>query len=246
MSSTGKRRALALAYGAMCHGSFLIAVALMAVGLFTGMRSGVGPFTGIWAVLANGFLVAQFPIAHSLLLTKRGMKSIGALAPAELRRSLAPTTYALIAALQIAATFGFWSPSNVVLWQPTGLAHDVHLAAFIAAWIFLAKALFDAGLGLQTGWIGWTSAWQGRSPRYPSLPQTGLFARCRQPIYLGFALVLWTGPAWTPDHLAIAIAWGTYCAVGPLHKERRFAAIYSEDFEAYRRRVPYLIPRLFS
>ncbi len=245
--STGERhRALALVYGLACHGLFVFAVALMAMGLLKGMERSIGPFDGAAAAVVNGVLLIQFPLVHSALLTRRGRKVLGALAPADLRSSLSPTTYALVAALQIGLTFGLWSPSGIVLWRPAGIVETIHIGAFAAAWIFLAKALFDAGLGLQTGWIGWTAAWRGRRPRYPDLPETGLFKHCRQPIYLGFALVLWTGPVWTLDHLAIAIAWGAYCAIGPLYKERRFAAIYGTNFEAYRRRVPYLIPRLFS
>ena len=246
MNPSLRRRALALVYGALCHGLFLFAVTLMAANLWSGMGYGVGPFHGGVAWIANTLLLLQFPLLHSYLLTRSGRRVMGRLAPAQHRGALAPTTYALLAALQIATTFGLWSPSGVVLWEPTGLALALHRAAFVGAWLFLGKALFDAGLGLQTGWIGWSAVWKERSPRYPALPVTGLFRRCRQPIYLGFALVLWTGPAWTPDHLAIAILWGAYCVVGPLHKERRFAALYGKDFEAYRREVPYLVPRLHS
>jgi protein-S-isoprenylcysteine O-methyltransferase Ste14 len=94
--------------------------------------------------------------------------------------------------------------------------------------------------------MGWTAAWRGHPPRCPGLPRAGLFARCRQPNYLGFALVLWTTPAWTPDRVAVALAWTAYCIVGPIHKERRFAATFGREFEEYRRRTPYLVPRIFS
>ena len=69
------------------------------------------------------------------------------------------------------------------------------------------------------------------------------FAACRQPIYLGFALTLWTGPVWTPDRLVLALPWTLYCLVGPLWKERRFAALHGDRFDAYRQRVPYIVPR---
>ena len=246
MKSTLSRRLVAVVYGLACHGLFLVAVSLMILGLMSGMGIGVGKLTGTAAVVANGLLLLQFPVIHSLLLTRRGRQTLAHLAPREHGRTLTPTTYAGLAALQIGTTFFLWSPSGIVWWEPTGVAYGLHLAAFVGAWLFLGKALLDAGLGLQTGWIGWIAVWLGRAPRYPGLPQAGLFARCRQPIYLGFALVLWTGPSWTPDHLAIATVWSLYCAVGPLHKERRFAAHYGRDFEAYRQRVPYILPRLHS
>ena len=245
MSAPVRQRLLALGCGAACHGAFLAAIATMARGLLTGMATGWGSLHGAAAVAADGLLLLQFPILHSLLLTRRGTRVLGALGPAGVGRTLASTTYVLLASLQVGATFLWWSPSGIVLWRPTGPLLGAHLLAFAASWAFLARALCDAGLGLQTGWLGWTAVWRGSTPRYPDLPRGGLFARCRQPIYLGFALVLWTAPVWTPDRLAIAIAWGLYCAVGPLHKERRFATLYGRDFEDYRRRVPYLVPRLF-
>ena len=39
------------------------------------------------------------------------------------------------------------------------------------AWLFLGKALLDGGLGLQTGWIGWSAVWRGRRLQFPPLAQ---------------------------------------------------------------------------
>jgi len=241
-----RRRILAVLYGVACHGTFLLAVGLMVRGLLTGMASGIGRLSGAPALVSNALLIAQFPLLHSFLLTRRGRGGLARLAPSGLGQTLGPTTFALVAAVQLIATFLLWSPSGVLLWQPTGTVKLLHGAAFVGAWVFLGKALYDAGIGLQTGWIGWIAAWRGERPAYPGLPETGLFARCRQPIYLGFGLTLWTAPVWTLDHLAVALVWGAYCVVGPLLKERRFASIYGKDFAAYRQRVPYLVPRLFS
>ena len=74
------------------------------------------------------------------------------------------------------------------------------------------------------------------------MPTTGLFRIVRQPIYVAFALTLWTVPVWTPDQLALAISLTIYCLAAPLLKERRFAARYGERFHHYRNRVPYALP----
>jgi len=71
-----------------------------------------------------------------------------------------------------------------------------------------------------------------------------LFAVCRQPIYLGFAMTLWTGPTWTPVRLLLAAIWSVYCALGPLHKEWRSLRRHGEAFASYQREVPYMLPRL--
>jgi methanethiol S-methyltransferase len=58
----------------------------------------------------------------------------------------------------------------------------------------------------------------------------------RQPIYVAFALTLWTVPVWTPDQLALALSLTAYCLLAPRLKERRFAARYGDRFHALSRR----------
>lgn len=115
---------------------------------------------------------------------------------------------------------------------------------YAASWLFLIKALWDAGMPLQTGALGWVAVLRGRRPTFKPFPTQGLFRSCRQPVYLGFALTLWTGPVWTPDRLALALLWTAYCGIGPLFKEKRYRSWYGEAFRLYQAQVPYLIPRL--
>jgi methanethiol S-methyltransferase len=239
---TWRRRLLAGALGAVCHGTFLVAVSAMALGLWNGLVSGRGTLTGPAGLAANALLALQFPLLHSFLLTARGRGWLARFAGSRHGRALAPTTYAWSAALQILATFALWSPSGVVWWRPAGGALVAMNALYAAAWLFLGKALLDGGLGLQTGWIGWSAVWRGRRVRFPPLAQDGLFAVCRQPIYLGFALTLWTGPVWTPDRLLLAVVWSAYCFAGPLHKEARYRAMHGDAFVRYQERVPYMLP----
>jgi protein-S-isoprenylcysteine O-methyltransferase Ste14 len=66
----------------------------------------------------------------------------------------------------------------------------------------------------------------------------------RQPIYVAFALTLWTVPVWTPDQMVLAVSYTGYCLLAPRLKERRFAARYGDRFARYRAEVPYALPRL--
>ena len=81
-------------------------------------------------------------------------------------------------------------------------------------------------------------------PVFPEMPTSGLFRLIRQPIYVAFALTLWTPPVWTPDQLVLASAFTAYCLLAPRLKERRFAARYGARFDRYRAAVPYILPRL--
>jgi protein-S-isoprenylcysteine O-methyltransferase Ste14 len=129
-----------------------------------------------------------------------------------------------------------------VWWEPHGALRIGFTVAYGAAWLFLMKAMADAGLGAQTGWLGWSAVVRGRRPVHGGLPTRGTFRRVRQPIYVAFAAILWTGPVWTPDHVLIATGWTLYCLLGPLHKERRYHRRYGAAFDRYRALVPYWIP----
>ncbi|MFN3615443.1 MAG: methyltransferase family protein [Rubrimonas sp.] len=240
----GRRRvALALVMGALCHLTFAAAVGAMIAAMFFGMSESLGRVPWPWAALANLLLLAQFPVVHSLLLTERGGRWLARLIPGPHGRTLATTTYALIASVQLLALFALWTPSGIVWWRAEGWAFWVACAAYAAAWALLVKASFDAGAEVQSGALGWMSLMARVRPVFPDMPTRGLFAAIRQPIYVAFALTLWTAPVWTPDQLALALTYTGYCLLAPRLKERRFAARYGDRFAAYRAAVPYAIPR---
>jgi protein-S-isoprenylcysteine O-methyltransferase Ste14 len=234
----------ALATAVLVHSLFALAVGSLAFALATGMQWGRGTLTGGLAVVANTLLVAQFPLVHSWLLTSRGRALLARLSPFGHGEVLTVSTYALSASLQLLLAFWAWSPSGVVWHEPHGATGVLQWLAFGGAWLFLQKALWDAGLAVQSGAAGWWALLRGRAVDFGELPTRGLFARCRQPIYLGFALVLWTAPVWTLDWLLLATGWSAYCVVGPLRKEARWQRRFGDRFTAYRATVPYLLPRL--
>lgn len=235
--------AFALAFGIVTHATFIVSVGVMGFALYYGLRIGLGHFHGWMAVVANLLLIVQFPVMHSFLLSKRGRKVMAKLMPYGLGRDLATTTFVLAASLQLLATFVLWFPSGVTLSDPTGGERHFLQLLFLASRVFLIKALVDSGLGLQTGYIGWSSVVKGKRPDYGDFPARGLFRYIRHPVYLGFALVLWTPPVHTLDGVLLASFWSVYCVAGPLLKEARFLELYGERFSRYRASVPYMVPK---
>ena len=216
----------------------------MIVAMFFGMSKSLGQVPAPWSVIANAALILQFPLVHSLLLTKRGGKSLSKLAPKRYGATLATTTYAIVASFQLLALFALWTPSGIIWWQAEGVAFWVICTAYAASWALLIKASYDAGAEVQSGALGWMSLAQDAKPKFPDMPSTGTFRFIRQPIYVAFALTTWTVPVWTPDQLALAIALTAYCLAAPMLKERRFAKRYGDQFARYKSQVPYAIPRL--
>lgn len=238
------RIALALVYGVTCHALFAAAVLAMIVAMFFGMSKSLGSLDAPWSYLANAALILQFPLTHSFLLGKRGRRLLSRLAPDGRGRTLSTTTYAIIASLQLLLLFAHWTPSGVIWWRAEGMMFWGMCTAYASAWLLLIKASYDAGAEVQSGALGWMSLLQKIKPVFPDMPTTGLFRHIRQPIYLSFALTLWTVPVWTPDQLVLAVSLTAYCLLAPRRKERRFEGLYGERFERYRQQTPYMLPRL--
>ncbi len=226
-------RLAALAYGLTCHTAFLAAVGAMGLGLWTGMQSGLGPFRGALAGVADLALLASFPLVHSWMLTAEGRRSIRRLAPAAAQRSLDTTLYATLTSLHLLAVFALWSPLGGPVWQATDRVAMVLASAYVGGWLLLGITMTEAGLGAQTGFSGWWAWFRGRPVSYPTLPTKGLHAACRHPIYAAFAMVLVAAPTWTLDRIALTLPWLAYCAFGPLLKEYRLAERHGATWDRY-------------
>lgn len=237
------RIALALSMGILCHLMFTAAVLAMITAMFFGMSESLGRVPWPWAMIANAALILQFPLGHSLLLTGPGGRLLQRLLPGPHGATLATTTYALIASAQLLALFALWTPSGVVWWRAEGAMFWGITAAYGLSWLLLIKASFDAGAEVQSGALGWMSLMAKVRPVFPGMPVAGLFRIIRQPIYLAFALTLWTVPVWTPDQLVLALCYTSYCVLAPRLKEGRFARRYGGHFARYRAKVPYMLPR---
>ena len=242
MPSRTIERVVAVAYGVACHVLFVLGVGIMMFEMAFGMSRGLGTLPAPWRVAANGALLLQFPVLHSLLLSRGGRRLLGRLAPFGLGARLSTTTYVAIASVQVGLLFLLWTPSGVVWWRAGGFWLATTVALYAAAWLLLLKSIVDAGFPLQVGLLGWWAVARGRKPVYPPMPRRGLFRLCRQPIYVAFALTLWTVPRWTPDQLAVATVLTLYCLLGPLFKEARFLRAFGAEFVRYRRDIPYWLP----
>ena len=236
------RISIAFAYGLTCHIAFALAVGAMFAAMLFGMSESLGRVPQPWSYAINGILVLQFPAMHSLLLSERGRKLLNWFAPADYAQTLSTTTYAMIASVQLFVLFAFWTPSGVIWWRAEGADYYVICALYAMSWLLLVKASYDAGAEVQSGALGWMSLAQNKKPVFPGLPTTGLFRIIRQPIYVSFALTLWTVPVWTPDQLALAITLTAYCLLAPKLKETRLEKRYGARFRAYQREVPYAVP----
>lgn len=241
LNPTG-RRLWALVYGGLCHGLFAVAALFMISVMWSGMQTSFGTLPAPASWIMNLLLLAQFPIGHSFFLSHRGRGLLKRLAPGAVSSDMAPTTYVIIASVQVLLLFSAWSPSGIILWQATGELLFAWSLLYGLAWLLLGISTLNAGIGLQSGYNGWSAVFVGRRVVYPDMPTRGLFRISRQPIYVSFALTTWTVPVWTPDQVLLAAVLTGYCLIGPLFKEARFRKLYAARFEKYASNVPYWLP----
>tara|TARA_Y200000002_G_C22629351_1_gene641765 strand:- start:471 stop:1175 length:705 start_codon:yes stop_codon:yes gene_type:complete len=216
----------------------------MLVAMFFGMSQSFGKIPAPYSYFFNLLLLLQFPIVHSFLLSSLGKKYLLYFSPKQYSKTLAPTIFALLASIQLFLLFFCWTPTQILIWEASGISYYLMCMLYSLSWLLLIWASIDAGAELQSGALGWMSLAQNKAPKFPDLPTFGLFKFIRQPIYASFALTTWTTPNWTLDQLLIAVVFTVYCVIAPIFKERRLEKRFGDKFTDYKSQVPYMVPSL--
>ena len=114
---------------------------------------------------------------------------------------MATTTYVIVASLQVFLLFAFWTPSGTVWWRAQGATLWVVSCLYAAPGCCCSRRSGTRGWRFRPAFSAGGPIFGDRAPVFPPMPTTGLFRFVRQPIYVAFALTLWTVPTWTPDQL---------------------------------------------
>jgi protein-S-isoprenylcysteine O-methyltransferase Ste14 len=167
------------------------------------------------------------------------------------RRTLGPATdrwYRL--AYNVVGGVTFLPLLVMLVWLP-----DRVLYTLSPPWLWLAllgQLLAVAGLvyGL---WL--TNVWHflglcqlfdlpddGRIDCKPPLVVAGMYRWVRHPLYFWGLVLIWLTPQMTVNRLALFGALSVYLYVGTFFEERRLVAEFGDDYRAYQRQVPRLIP----
>ena len=137
----------------------------------------------------------------------------------------------------------------LVLWQPAGDPLELHGAArwsvrllfalAIAGFFWGVRALgsFDT-LGLQPV----LDRVRRRDSEPVRLAVRGPYRWVRHPLYLFAVVLFWACPVVTADRLLFDVLWTGWVVVGTVLEERDLVARFGDDYRAYQRRVPMLLP----
>ncbi len=121
------------------------------------------------------------------------------------------------------------------------------------SWLMIAAQALGAGivaLGLlQTDvwhFLGLRQMVEPERQGSPRLVTTGLYRVVRHPLYTGGLLFLWATPVMTTTLLALVAGVSAYLVVGSVFEEKRLLAEFGDEYAAYCRRVPRLLPWRFG
>lgn len=236
-------RVLVLAYGVAGYALFL-ATLLYAVGFIGGFLTPTrldGPREGsfVAAVAIDVALLALFAVQHSGMARPAFKRWLTRFVPPAAERA----TYVVLSSAALLLLFAFWRPLGGVVWETTDAARVAVYAVYAAGWALVLVTTFLIDhfdlFGLRQVVL------YARGEPYPAarFVTPGPYRVVRHPLYVGWITVFWAAPTMTAAHLLFSAGTTAYILVAIRWEERDLAAELPE-YEAYRRRVPMLIPRL--
>ena len=239
------KRTLAIPYGIACYllflGSFSYFIAFVG-GILVPRTVDSGPLVPLAEALAvNLGLLLLFGLQHSIMARRSFKAWWTRLVPASIERS----TYVLASSLVTVLILWQWRPMPATVWHvehPVGAA--LLWTLFGVGWTIGVTTTFLINhfelFGLAQAWARWREH-AFHPPRF----QTPLFYRIvRHPMQAGIALGLWATPYMTVGHLVLAAGLTLYILIGVYFEERDLVRAFGDRYEAYRERVPKLIPLL--
>ncbi|MEX0943803.1 MAG: methanethiol S-methyltransferase [Pseudomonadales bacterium] len=240
------KRSLLLTYGIFSYvvflGTFLYALGF--VGNFIvpkGIDSEPQLSTPI-ALAIDVLLLALFALQHSIMARPAFKRWWTRLIPAAVERS----TYTLFSSLALIVLFVFWQPLGGVVWQvdnPIGVF--ALWTGFGFGWLLVLISTFLINhfdlFGLRQVWTYFRG--QLYTPLRFGTP--GPYKLVRHPLYLGWLFAFWCIPVMTITHLVFALVTTAYILLAIRWEERDLVTALGEDYRAYRREVPMIVPLRF-
>lgn len=191
------------------------------------------------ALVINLLLLTLFALQHSIMARPAFKHRWTRIIPAAAERS----TYTLFSSLALIVLFVYWQPLGGMVWQVDNPVGEAALwIGFGFGWSLVLISTFLINhfdlFGLRQVWL----YFRGRDYTPLRFATPGPYRFIRHPLYLGWFFAFWCIPTMTVTHLLFAIVTTTYILVAIRWEERDLITALGEDYRAYRRAVPMLIP----
>lgn len=238
-------RIATLIYGLIAYtaflGTFLYAIGfLFDIGVPKGVNDGTpGP---VWlALLIDVSLLGLFGLQHSIMARPWFKARWTRIVPKAMERS----TFVLATCLVMALMFWFWRPINFTLWSAGDPVTEFTLLALSAVgWLIVLYSSFLIDHFDLFGVRQVVLNLKNQPYTYRPFVVRSLYRVVRHPLMLGFLIAFWATPEMTGARLLFAGITTAYILVALQFEERDLVRFLGDDYRAYRRRTPMLIPGL--
>src|SRR5436309_2421527 len=230
-------------YGVVCYAvfftTFLYAIGFIGGFLVPTTLDGAATVPLAKGIAIDASLLGLFAIQHSIMARRWFKERWTRIVPPALERS----TYVLLSSVALIVLFRLWRPLGGVVWSvgdPIGRA--VLLALFAFGWTLVLVSTFLINhfdlFGLRQVWL----FLRGKPYTALTFGTPGPYRLVRHPLYVGWFFAFWMTPTMTYAHLLFAVATAAYILIAIQFEERDLVHFHGGVYEAYRRRVPRLIP----
>lgn len=195
-------------------------------------------FSQTMVLLWDGLLSLLFFVQHSVMIRRGFRGKLEHLVPEHYGNAV----FSLVSSALLVAVVVLWQPGSTEIIKLQGLARwaarGVFLLGFaLMVWGSLAlKSIDPFGGKAIKGHL------QGRKPYVPRFKVKGPYLWVRHPLYLCQLLMIWSCPDLTSDRLLFNLLWTAWIYVGTVLEERDLVADFGQDYRAYQKQVPMLIP----
>ena len=237
------KRLIFFAYGSVSYLIFLFTFlyAIAFVGGFAVPRqldgTSVSPLPA--AIAIDCALLTLFAVQHSVMARRWFKERWTQIVPWTIERS----TFVLFASLALILLFWQWRPIGMTIWSVENpFIRAVLWSQFATGWLTVLVVTFLINhfdlFGLRQVWLPLVG--KPYTPVGFRMPVP--YRYVRHPLYFGFLLAFWMTPTMTLAHLVFALATTAYIVLAIQFEERDLVAEHGATYEAYRRRVPMLLP----
>jgi protein-S-isoprenylcysteine O-methyltransferase Ste14 len=238
-------RAAILVYGVATYVFFLV-VFLYMIGFVGGFIVPKHIENGLVADPARAMvidvvLLALFAIQHTVMARPAFKRWWTRIIPPAAERS----TFVLLASALLALAVWQWRPLPGIVWEVRNPAVVAALhGIYFLGWgiVLYATFLIDHFelFGLKQS-VGHALGWANEPAQFT---ERSLYRVVRHPLMLGFLTAFWAAPVMSPGRLLFAGVTTTWVLLAIRIEESTLVELHGEQYEAYRRRVPALLPRL--
>ena len=194
------------------------------------------------AITINIGLIALFGLQHTVMARPRFKKWLTRFIPTAAERS---SFMMMSGVVSIMAAY-YWQALPGTVWAVDNIAAQIILWSIHAiAWTYLLLATFVTNhfelMGLRQVYLYF------RNRPYHALPFTRkfMYRYSRHPMMLGFLVGMWSVPAMSVAHLAMAVLFTAYIFIGIGFEERDLMKNFGETYRKYKKDIATFIPGIY-